>query len=75
MVRQADTLAERLTSCAANDRDRIGQAYQLMFGRSVTEPEARLGLEFLGGDGAERAARWSQYAQALLASNEMLMLD
>jgi hypothetical protein len=42
MVKQADTLAERLTSCAANDRERIDRAYRLMYGRSVTEPEARL---------------------------------
>jgi len=76
MVRQADTLAERLTACAApNDRERIDRAYLLIYGRTVTEPEAHLALEFLGCNDAQQADRWKQYAQALLASNEMLMLD
>ena len=37
---------------------------------AATEAEVRLGLAFLGA-GADRAARWKQYAHVLLAANAM----
>ena len=58
----------------AADRCRIDRAYRLLYGRPATEAEARLGLAFLRG-GADRPARWAQYAHVLLAANEMLFLD
>jgi hypothetical protein len=67
---------------AAADRQRIERAYALLFGRSPKEQEVQLGLEFLskGGSpeseaGADRAARWKQYAHVLLASNELFYID
>jgi hypothetical protein len=75
MIRQADALTARLKSVASNDKQRINQAYLLLYGRTATEPEVRLARQFLGSDESQRAARWPEYAQALLASNEMLMLD
>ncbi|MGH7129438.1 MAG: DUF1553 domain-containing protein, partial [Planctomycetaceae bacterium] len=74
MVRQAEALAERLSIEAGPDlADRIRHAYRLLYAREATDEELRLGLEFLAGSAEETA--WVEYAQALLASNEMLFLD
>ena len=53
---------------------RIDRAYRLLYGRPAKESEARLGLAFLGR-GDDRPARWQEYAQVLLAANEMLFVD
>ncbi len=79
MVFQATCLAERLMQKFASeeesaDRPRIEQTYRLLYGRSATEPELKLGLAFLS-EGNERKARWQAYAHVLLAANEMLFLD
>lgn len=52
---------------------RIRRAYALLFAREPSEVELTLGEQFIGG-GAD-SSRWQQYAQILLASNEMLFLD
>jgi hypothetical protein len=79
MIAEAANLAERLgteipAADAQADRHRIERAYRLLYGRSATETEIRLGLAFLT-EGDDRAARWPQYAQVLLAANEMLFVD
>jgi hypothetical protein len=79
MVSLAAHLAERLRTEAATDDEaadgqRIDRAYRLLYGRPATEQEVRLGLAFLRG-GGDRPGRWQQYAQVLLAANEMLFLD
>jgi hypothetical protein len=53
---------------------RIEQAYRLLFGRGPTDQERQIGEAFIESAGNDAAA-WSQYAQALLASNEMLFID
>jgi uncharacterized membrane protein YgcG len=57
-------------------RDRLAagieRAYSILFGRAPTARELELGLAFLGEGGA---ARWEEYAQVLLASNELLFVD
>ena len=76
MVRQAESFARRVTEAATDDTVRIGSAYQIAFGREPSSDELGIGLTFLDGcDEAEEQACWVQYAQILLASNEMLMVD
>jgi len=76
MVRQAESFARRVIETATDDTVRIGSAYQIAFGRDPGSDELAIGLTFLDGcDGADEQARWAQYAQILLASNEMLMVD
>lgn len=75
MVRQAESLAERLLAAGSNDQSRIHAAYSIVFGRSPTADELRLGVEFVAGGGDNDAARWTQFAHVLLASNELLMVD
>jgi hypothetical protein len=77
MAAQAAALAERLGREVAGgspdgDRRRIHRAYLLLYGRAASEAEVRLGLAFLAGGGS---TRWRQYAQVLLAANEMLYVD
>ena len=75
MVTQAKALAERCREHAADDAQRVGWAYQLLYGRPVSEDELRVALAFLGSDDNDTAVRWEQYAQVLLASNEMMVVD
>jgi hypothetical protein len=78
MTAAASHLADRLTTEVAADdsadRRRIDQAYRLLYARPLTEKEGKLRLAYLA-EGDDRAARWRQYAQALLAANEMMFLD
>jgi hypothetical protein len=74
MVFQAEALAERLNAeCGERHWQFIERAYALLYGRLPSDAEMRLGLEFLSGGNAK--ARQREYAQALLASNEMLFVD
>jgi hypothetical protein len=74
MVRQAEALAERLgAECGDTQWRIVERAYLLLFGRLPSDAEMRLGLEFLGSGDAK--ARRRDYAQALLASNEMVFID
>ncbi|MEX0819247.1 MAG: PSD1 and planctomycete cytochrome C domain-containing protein [Pirellulaceae bacterium] len=76
MVRQAESFARRVTDTTSSDTERIGFTYQVAFGRDPSGDELELGLRYLEGcDKADEQARWTQYAQIILASNEMLMLD
>jgi hypothetical protein len=75
MVRQAELLAARLTSVSGDDAARIRSAYNDVFARAPTSQEIRLGEEFLNGCGEGDASRWIQFAQVLLASNELFMID
>jgi hypothetical protein len=75
MMQRADDFAERLRNEAPDDASRIERAYELLFGRAPTEKEMRLATKFLDVPDAERELRWSQYAQVLFASSELLYLD
>lgn len=77
MVRNAKALAEHLTAGEKEDSRRIQQAFFLLYGRPVTEPELRLGLEFLQGsdEPGVTLTRWQQYAQVLLGANEFMFVD
>jgi hypothetical protein len=75
---QAEALARRLQAEAAGPQPRIRRAYTLLFGRPPTDRELLLSVAFLTegkpGGQAERD-RWLEYAQVLLASNELLFID
>jgi hypothetical protein len=76
MLAQAEALATRLTSNQGeNNRARVRQAYQLLFGRDPEQAELDVALKFLGKSDAGDLPRWQQYAQVLLASNELLYVD
>jgi hypothetical protein len=72
LVAQADALAQRLAQHGGSHRSRIEYGYQLLFGRSPIPLELELGESYVESGEAEM---WSQYAQTLLISNEMLIVD
>ncbi len=76
VVRQAESFARRVTDSTSDDAERISRAYRIAYGREPLSDEIKLGLMYLTGcDEADEQVRWAQYAQIVLASNEMLMLD
>ncbi len=77
MNAQAQALADRILDIGPdNQNERVDLAYQTLFGRPASELEIELGCEFLAGCGAEdEQGGWIQYAQVLLASNELLIID
>jgi hypothetical protein len=72
LVRQADALAERLEHHGGSPQSRIEHAYRWLLARSPTPRELEWGETFIDSGQADV---WSQYAQALLISNEMFMVD
>jgi hypothetical protein len=77
MVNQAKAFVTRIDKLGGNDEERITAAYRLAFNRPPASEEAALGLAFLRQPTTpdDRLTRWQQYAQALLASNEMMYVD
>ena len=77
VLARADDLARRLVDrSAGDDADRIREAYARLFSRSPSAKELSIGLDFVSGIPETHGTdRWATYAQALLASNEMLYLD
>ncbi|MGH9721743.1 MAG: PSD1 and planctomycete cytochrome C domain-containing protein [Bryobacteraceae bacterium] len=65
---QAKALAGRLNG---TDAERISQVYRLLFARKPVPAELKAGLEFLQG----AKDTWTEYAQALLSSNEFLFVN
>ena len=58
-----------------DNRNRIGQIYALLFARPPENVEIKLALEFLHRPAGSGMSRWEEYAQLLLASNEMMYVD
>lgn len=76
MQKRADALVERLAAEAGDDdADRIHRVYALLFARLPSEKELDTGLAFLAEASDSPQQAWSDYAQALLASNEFLFVD
>ncbi|MEO8352597.1 MAG: DUF1553 domain-containing protein, partial [Chthoniobacteraceae bacterium] len=73
--RMAASLAARLLGRAEDDPTRVANAYRLLFNREPDETELALALKFLRKTAASDLSRWEQYAQLLLASNELLYVD
>lgn len=74
-IARARALAAHLTFDSETEEARVDHAYALLFGRSPDRTEKKLALEFLRKPDAPGMTRWEQYAQMLLASNEMLYVD
>ena len=79
MVKQAEMLAARLLSDSDDSNmkeiDRVQMAYELLFARPASDEEVKLAMSFLTQPNTDRKQLWQQYAQVLLASNEMLFID
>jgi len=80
MVFQANALATRLKLHGGSNRSKIEHAYKLLFAREPNDTEVSLAENFLeqgstNGDIQKHSDAWPQYAQALLISNEMFMVD
>jgi len=65
----ASTFANRIEQAESEPSKQIRHAYQLLYQRPPSKHELTLGREFL------EAVDWKQYAQVLLASNELFVLD
>ena len=75
LQQQADAFAARIEREAAKAvEDRVRRAYAFAFQRAPSEKELGIAVRFFEGREGDPKA-WSQYAQALLASNEMLFID
>jgi len=76
ILARSRALASMLTANAAEpDAARVRRAYQLLFARNPDRAELDIALNFLRKPTESKFTRWDQYAQALLASNEMLYVD
>ena len=74
MVRQAETLVERVHREAGPSIEAgIRRMYALLYSREPDRDELAAGAAFLGEPADER--NWVEYAQVLLASNELLFVD
>ena len=72
IAEHSQAFADRVKLHGGSNRSKIEYAYQLAFGRLPTHSEQKLGEEFLQ---AATQDAWNQYAQTLLMSNEMLIID
>ena len=77
MVNQAKAFAARVEKAGKTDAERVSAAYRLAFGRTPDTQELAVAERFLKlpPNSADKLTRWQQYAQALLASNEMMYVD
>jgi hypothetical protein len=77
MIAQARAFAARVEKLGSTDQERIAAAYRIAFGRSPDKAEVELALRFLKRPVRpdDKLNRWQQYAQVLLASNEMMYVD
>jgi hypothetical protein len=74
VLQQTQALAKRLVASAKDDRTRIRQAYELLYGRSPLAAEERIGLDFLARAGSGQGG-WEEYCQVLLCANEFIYVD
>ena len=75
---RSEALLVRLAADNLSDpTQRIRRAYELLFQRQPTAEEVAWGVEFVSAtsSGQNTDALWREYAQALLASNELLFVD
>ena len=76
-VAQAKAFAARVEKTASDDEQRVKAAYRIAFTRDPDPREVRIALAFLKlpARPEDKLTRWQQYAQALLASNELMYVD
>lgn len=80
-VASAQTLGQHAASCAEEEsaEQAVRWLYGRLFSRDPLPEEIELALGFvnhpLADSSPQGSARWSEYAHALIASNEMMFLD
>jgi hypothetical protein len=77
MIGQAKAFATRVEKLGKTDEERITAAYRIAYGRAPEKAEVELALKFLKlpTKADDKLTRWQQYAQVLLASNELMYVD
>ena len=75
VIARARALAAGVLFDLDDDEDRVAEFYERLFARRPDRAEMKLALEFVRKPDATGMTRWEQYAQMLLASNEMLYVD
>jgi hypothetical protein len=77
MVNQAKAFAARAEKLGTTTEERVRAAYRLAFGRAPERAELELATKFLAlpAQTDDKLTRWQQFAQVLLASNELLYVD
>ncbi len=77
MVGQAKAFAQRVEVLGATDTERVLAAYRVAYGRAPEPAELDLAVKFLARPAKpdDKLTRWQQYAQVLLASNELMYVD
>ena len=75
VIGRAKALAARVTTNDHDDETRVQRVYGLLFARQPDRTEMKLALDFLRKPAVPELSRWEQYAQMLLASNEMMYVD
>lgn len=75
IIEQSKNLARRLQQHASDDASRIRFAYELLFAREPQAEELELAQQFLKQPADGDVSTWEQFAQALLATNEMIYVD
>lgn len=76
MLAQAEQLVKVVENESDDQSTRLERMYRRLYQRNPTEKERELAMTFLNSRKKTLDAnRWVQYAQILLASNELLMLD
>jgi hypothetical protein len=77
MVNQSKAFAARVAKLGDTDEARITAAYRLAFNRKPAPRETSLGVAYLKlpAKTDDKLSRWEQYAQALLAGNELMYVD
>jgi hypothetical protein len=77
MTTQAKAFAARAEKLGKTDAEKVAAAYRLAFGRVPDTQEADLAERFLKlpANKDDKLTRWQQFAQVLLASNELMFVD
>ncbi len=77
MAIQAKAFAARIEKAGGADAERVKAAYRIAYQRPPSDRELTLGSKFVGAkpNPADKLTRWQQYAQILLASNELMYAD
>jgi Protein of unknown function (DUF1553)/Protein of unknown function (DUF1549)/Planctomycete cytochrome C len=72
VIRQAETMADRLLTREEDDAGLVSRAYQMCFSRSPSSKELKAAQQFLEdyGSNQSRRATWTALCQALFASAE-----
>ena len=76
MSERAKKLAQRVAAEAGgSETTQVRLVHRLLFNREPDAEELRLATDFLARPAAGELPRWEQYAQLMLASNELLYVD